>query len=130
MTICIDKETLKKTLDEQKSEKLVMVEVDFEDISGVSDSDIGQIITEFHRRYSVNDLMVDLSSDEKIQLIKDLKSDLFGYYDENEIFLELFGQMEYPKQRKLLDDFNTHYPSVETARTHLEFLASYNLKNS
>lgn len=38
MTICIDKETLKKTLDEQKSEKLVRVEVDFEDISDVDDS--------------------------------------------------------------------------------------------
>lgn len=67
-----------------------------------------------------------LSSDKKIQLIKDLKSDLFGYDDENEIFLELFGQMEYPKQRKLLDDLNTHYPSVETTRTHLEFLNERN----
>ena len=51
MTICIDKETLKKTLDEQKSEKLVRVEVDFEDISDVDDSDIGQVFAEFYHSY-------------------------------------------------------------------------------
>ena len=126
MTICIDKETLKKTLDEQKSEKLVRVEVDFEDISDVDDSDIGQVFAEFYHRYGVNDLIMGLSSDKKIQLIKDLKSDLFDYYDENEILLELFGQMEYHEQRKLLNDINTHYPSVETTRTHLEFLNERN----
>ena len=126
MTICIDKETLKKTLDEQKSEKLVRVEVDFEDISDVDDSDIGQVFAEFYHRYGVNDLIMGLSSDKKIQLIKDLKSDLFGYCDENEIFLELFGQMEYHEQRKLLDALEAHYPNEETIKAHLAFLNEQN----
>ena len=127
MKIRVSKELLKKALQSNENLNYVEFECEYDDVCRLDDDEIDALVDEFYHHHDIQDFINLMSDNEIIKLIKDLKEQIGGYYNDFDLMIELIDDKFDDEQKQaLIKKLVELNPSVEQAQRLVKTIKAHN----